>query len=153
MATQNHTVTNHSCALNVVDLITVKIAKKVKKHQQNAHYAEAIILPTTKVVNISINLIKGNNTFRNNRQHTPPVYTNIFISLSRTSELGCATTKTDTAERSISISREPLQVFCVLCTMVHLQVSPLGGSRDETLRGQGIRKRSVSWNLPKLSQL
>jgi hypothetical protein len=37
--------------------------------------------------------------------------------------------------------------------MAYLQVSPLGGSRDETWRGQGIRKRSVSWNLPKLSQL
>jgi hypothetical protein len=30
---------------------------------------------------------------------------------------------------------------------------PLGGSHDETWLGQGIRKRSVSWNLPKLSQL
>jgi hypothetical protein len=28
--------------------------KKVKKHQQNAHYAEAIILPNTKVANIII---------------------------------------------------------------------------------------------------
>ena len=36
---------------------------------------------------------------------------------------------------------------------MYLQVSPLGGSRDETWRGQGIRKRSVSWNLTKLSQL
>jgi hypothetical protein len=34
-----------------------------------------------------------------------------------------------------------------------LRVSPLGGSRDETQCGQGIRERSVSWNLPKLSQL
>jgi len=54
MATQNHTLTNHSYALNVADLITVKTAKKVKKHQQNAHYAEEIILPTTKVANINI---------------------------------------------------------------------------------------------------
>jgi hypothetical protein len=38
--------------LNVVDLTTANIAKKVKKHQQNANYAEAIILPTTNVVNI-----------------------------------------------------------------------------------------------------
>ena len=36
---------------------------------------------------------------------------------------------------------------------MYLQVSPLGGSRDETWRGQGIRKHSVSWNLPKLSHL
>ena len=32
--------------------------------------------------------------------------------------------------------------------MAYLQVSSLGGSRDETWRGQTIRKRSVSWNLP-----
>jgi hypothetical protein len=31
-----------------------KKCKNVKKHQRNAHYAEAIILPTTKVVNIII---------------------------------------------------------------------------------------------------
>jgi hypothetical protein len=37
--------------------------------------------------------------------------------------------------------------------MVHLQISPLGGSRDETWREHGIRKRSVSWNLPKISKL
>jgi len=60
MFTQTHTVTNHSCALNVVDLILVRNAKKkkkkkkAKKHQQNAHYEEAIILPTTKVANIII---------------------------------------------------------------------------------------------------
>ena len=41
MITQNHTVTNHSYALNVIDFITVKTAKKLKKHQQNA---ETIIL-------------------------------------------------------------------------------------------------------------
>jgi hypothetical protein len=67
------------------------------------------------------------------------------------SELGCATTKTDTAERTISIGRESLQVFFVLGTVVYLQVSPLRGSRDETWRRQGIRKHSVSWNLSKLS--
>ena len=37
--------------------------------------------------------------------------TGVFISPSRISELDCATTKTDTAERSISIGRESLQVF------------------------------------------
>ena len=36
---------------------------------------------------------------------------------------------------------------------MYLQVPPLGGSRDEKWRSQWIRKRSVSWNLPKLSQL
>ena len=41
-------------------------------------------------------------------------YTELFISPSGISELDCATTKTDTAERSISIGRESLQVF--FCT-------------------------------------
>jgi hypothetical protein len=36
--------------------------------------------------------------------------------------------------------------------VVYLQVSPLWGSHDETWHGQGIRKCSVSCNLPKLSQ-
>ena len=40
--------------------------------------------------------------------------TGLFISPSGISELDCATTKTDTAERSISIGRESLQVF--FCT-------------------------------------
>jgi len=40
-------------------------------------------------------------------------YTGLFISPSGISELDCATTKTDTTERSISIGREFLQVlFC-----------------------------------------
>ena len=39
------------------------------------------------------------------------VYTELFISPSGISEIDCATTKTDTAERSISIGRESLQVF------------------------------------------
>ena len=38
-------------------------------------------------------------------------YTGLFISPSGISELDCATTKTDTAERSISIGRESVQVF------------------------------------------
>jgi len=79
--------------------------------------------------------------------------TGLFISPSGTSELDCATTKTDTAERSISIGRESLKVFFVLGALVYLQVPPLGGSRDEKWRAQWIRKRSVSWNLPTLSQL
>ena len=40
--------------------------------------------------------------------------TGLFISPSGISELHCATTKTDTAERSISIGRESLKVF--FCT-------------------------------------
>jgi hypothetical protein len=41
-------------------------------------------------------------------------YTGLFISPSGISEIDCATTKTDTAERRISIGRESLQVFFVL---------------------------------------
>ena len=37
--------------------------------------------------------------------------TGLFVSSSGISELDCATTKTDTAERSISIGRESLQVL------------------------------------------
>ena len=79
--------------------------------------------------------------------------TGLFISPSGISELDFATTKTYTAERSISIGRESLQVFFVLGTLAYFQVPPLGGSREEKWRSQRIRKRSVSWNLPKLSQL
>ena len=39
------------------------------------------------------------------------LYTGLFIRPSGISELDCATTKTDTAERGISIGRESLQVF------------------------------------------
>ena len=56
------------------------------------------------------------------RKATPTTYeyiyiythTGLFISPSGTYELDCATTKTDTAERSISIGRESLKVF--FCT-------------------------------------
>ena len=62
--------------------------------------------------------------------------TGLFISPSGISELDCATTKTDTAERSISIGRESLQVFLVLRALAYFQVPPLGGSRDEKWRSQ-----------------
>jgi hypothetical protein len=42
------------------------------------------------------------------------IYTGWFISPSGISELDCATNRTDTAERSISIGRESLQVLFVL---------------------------------------
>jgi hypothetical protein len=58
--------------------------------------------------------------------------TGFFISPSGISELDCATTKTDTAERSISIGRESLQVvFFVLGALAYFQIPPLGGSREE----------------------
>ena len=43
--------------------------------------------------------------------------------------------------------------FFVLGALAYFQVPPLGGSREEKWRTQWIRKRSMSWNLPKLSQL
>ena len=64
------------------------------------------------------------------------VYTGLFISLSGISELDCATTKTDTAERNISIGRESLQVFFVLGALAYFQDPPLGGSREEKWRSQ-----------------
>ena len=63
-------------------------------------------------------------------------YTGLFISPSGTSELDCATTKTYTAERSISIGRESLKVFFVQRALAYLQVPPLGDSRDEKWRAQ-----------------
>ena len=72
--------------------------------------------------------------------HVPPPlffsYTGLFISPSGISELDCATTKTDTVERSISIGRKSLQVFFVLGALVYFQVPPLGGSREEKWRSQ-----------------
>jgi len=59
------------------------------------------------------------------------VRTGLFISPSGISELDYATTKIDTAERSISIHRESLQVFFVLGALAYFQVPPLGGNRDE----------------------
>ena len=65
------------------------------------------------------------------------VNTGLFISPSGISELDCASTKTDTAERSISMRRESLQVFFfVLGALAYLQVPPLGGSRDKKWRSQ-----------------
>ena len=64
-------------------------------------------------------------------------YTGLFISPSGISELDCATTKTDTAERSISIGRESLQVFFFeLGALAYFQVPLLGGSRDQKWRSQ-----------------
>ena len=63
-------------------------------------------------------------------------YTGLFVSPSGISELDCATTKTDTAERSISIGRDSLQVFFVLGALTYFQVPPLGGSREEKWRSQ-----------------
>ena len=63
-------------------------------------------------------------------------YTGLFISSSGIYELDCATTKTDTAERSISRGRESLQDFFVLGALAYFQVPPLLGSREEKWRSQ-----------------
>ena len=62
--------------------------------------------------------------------------TGSFISPSGISELDCATTKTDTAEMSIPIGRETLQVFFVLGALAYFQFPPIGGNRDEEWRSQ-----------------
>ena len=64
------------------------------------------------------------------------VNTGLFVSPCGISELNCATTETDTAERSISIGRESLQVCFVLGALAYFQVPPLGGSREEKWRSQ-----------------
>ena len=73
------------------------------------------------MASINVNTMKGKILFHS---------TGLFVSPSGISELDCATTKTDTAERSISIGRESLKVFFVLGALAYLQVPPLGGSRD-----------------------
>jgi len=69
-------------------------------------------------------------------KHLATETTGIFISPSGISELDCATTETDTAERSISRSRESLQVLFVLGALAYFQVPPLGCSREEKWRSQ-----------------
>ena len=63
-------------------------------------------------------------------------HTGLFISPSGISELDCATTKTDTAERSISIVRESLQVFFCTRGLGVLPGSTARGSREEKWRSQ-----------------
>ena len=64
------------------------------------------------------------------------VYTGLIISPSGISELDCATTKINTAERSISIRRESLKNFLVLGALAYFEFPPLGGSREEKWRSQ-----------------
>ena len=58
----------------------------------------------------SLSLISETRTVPNTVQ-LAKLCTGLFISPSGISELDCATTKTDTAERSVSIGIESLQVF------------------------------------------
>ena len=72
-----------------------------------------------------------------NREIYQDLYTGLFISPSGISELDCATTKTDTAERNISIGRERISPsFFVLRALAYFQVPTLGGSREEKWRSQ-----------------
>ena len=83
---------------------------------------------TTKLHTVTI--------IKTNLKYTHSVYyTGLFISPSGISELDRTTTKTDTAERSISIGRESLHFFFFkLGALAYLQVPPPGGSRDEKWR-------------------
>ena len=85
-----------------------------------------------KIVSITaeINIVQQQNYWGKKYMN----YTGLFVSPSGISELDCATTKTDTAERSIG--RESLQVFFVLGALAYFQVPPLGGSREEKWRSQ-----------------
>jgi len=71
------------------------------------------------------------------------IYKGLFISPSGISELYCATTKTDTAESSISIGRESLKVFFVLGALAYFQVPPLGGSRDWRKMAFTVNKKAL----------
>jgi hypothetical protein len=76
MSTQNHTVTNQSCALNMVDLIRVNDAK-IKETSEKCALCGGNHPANYKGCEHYNNLIKENKTFRNNTQRIPPVSTNI----------------------------------------------------------------------------
>ena len=74
-------------------------------------------------------------SLNNNQLMHSQFNTELFISPSGISELDCATTKTDTEERSISIGRKSLQVF--FCTR------GLGLLPGSTARGVVVKKNGV----------
>ena len=53
MDTRNPTATDPFYASNAADTTTAKNARRVKTHQQHAHYAEAITPQTTGGANIT----------------------------------------------------------------------------------------------------
>jgi len=77
MATQNHTVKTRSCTFNAVDLITVKTVKKSKEIPAKCALCGGNHPANYKGCEHYRDLIKGNNTFRNNTQRTPAVNTKI----------------------------------------------------------------------------
>ena len=91
------------------------------------------------VKKIIVPVTTGRRVLRLRMEERPPIWrvaanTGLFIRPSGISELDCATTMTNTAERSISIGTESLQVF--FCTRGLGVLPPLGGSRDEKWRSQ-----------------
>ena len=97
------------------------------------------------VVDVDLCFAAKDNTARKQRRRdqstewTPLFFftcTGLFVSPSGISELDCATTKTDTAERSISIGRESLQVFFCTRGLAVLPGSTERGSREEKWRSQ-----------------
>ena len=109
-----------------------RIRRAIPIHQQNSwlllHYIKTTIYTEDNNGYSSLQI----------RRHGTVINTGLFISPSGTSELDCATTKKDRAERSISIGTESLKgfFFFVLGALAYLQVPPLGGSRDEKYRAQ-----------------
>ena len=83
--------------------------------QKSPHFMDnrRVITVFTRAHNSSTTRDEGI-TFTSYRNNFKAQYTGLFISPSGISELDCATTKTDTVERNISIGRESLQVF--FCT-------------------------------------
>lgn len=83
MATQNPNATDAFCASNVADTTTAKNAKRVKTHQQHAHYAEAITPQTTGGANIittySKNPIHTGISHNAHNQYTPIQTTTTYI--------------------------------------------------------------------------
>ena len=79
---------------NILHYITLHLLSRFKCHSSEANYVFSFQYLACEALPLSAYY-----------------YTGLFISPSGISELDCATTKTDTAERSISIGGESLQFF------------------------------------------
>jgi len=94
------------------------VSYKSCREKQNTHFVFSNFFENRAVYEIMWKATHGNMTHVHRKldtsgyNHTLRICnTGLFISPSGISELDCATTKTDTAVRSISICRESLQVF------------------------------------------
>ena len=101
----------------------------------NGSACASLLFTHSLQINAVIDLELCQKAFHISSSSLPTIYTGLFMSPSGISELDCATTRTDTAERSISIGRESLQVSFVLGALAYFQV-PLRGSREEKWRSQ-----------------